>query len=383
MAWRSLAGRSLMNEPTHPVDSHARTQAAARVLLATVLAAFGLWTIWEFIPAIVWAGIFAIALWPLFVRAERRWPPGKHNVLLPAVFTLGVALLFFVPLALVGVEAAREAHGIRDWVEDARSHGIPPPSILLHLPVGASQATDWWQSNLSDPDSMQDLLQQADRGNLLSSSRRIGAAVLHRLVLFGFCEMTLFFLFRDGRLVLEQILRVSRRTFGPTGERVGRQIVASVHGTVDGLVLVGLGEGLLMGLAYALLGVPHPTLLGMFTAVAAMVPFGAPVAFGLAGLLALMQGSAVSAAIVVGFGVVVTFVADHFIRPVLIGGATRLPFLWVLFGILGGVEAWGLVGLFVGPAIMAALIMLWREWADGPGADASSAGQPKPKQSAS
>jgi predicted PurR-regulated permease PerM len=64
----------------------------------------------------------------------------------------------------------------------------------------------------------------------------------------------------------------------------------------------------------------------------------------------------------------VTFVADHFVRPVLIGGATKLPFLWVLFGILGGVASWGLLGLFLGPAIMAALIMLWREWTGGEGA---------------
>jgi predicted PurR-regulated permease PerM len=59
----------------------------------------------------------------------------------------------------------------------------------------------------------------------------------------------------------------------------------------------------------------------------------------------------------------ITFTADHFVRPVLIGGATRLPFIWVLLGILGGVESFGLLGLFLGPAIMAALILLWREWA--------------------
>jgi predicted PurR-regulated permease PerM len=62
-------------------------------------------------------------------------------------------------------------------------------------------------------------------------------------------------------------------------------------------------------------------------------------------------------------GMIVTFTADHFVRLVLIGGATELPFLWVLLGILAGVEVWGLIGLFIGPAIMAALILLWREWA--------------------
>ncbi len=83
---------------------------------------------------------------------------------------------------------------------------------------------------------------------------------------------------------------------------------------------------------------PHPVLFGAITAVAAMIPFGAPLAFGLAAVLLLAGGAVVPAAIVVAAGFVVTFFADHFVRPVLIGGTTRLPFLWVLLGILGGVE---------------------------------------------
>ncbi len=160
-----------------------------------------------------------------------------------------------------------------------------------------------------------------------------------------------------------QLQRASARAFGPGGERVGRQMIASVHGTVDGLVLVGLGEGFILGIGYLVTGVPHPTLFGLFTAIAAMLPFGASLVFGIAALILLTQGSVVSAIIIGVLGFVVTFVADHFIRPTLIGSATRLPFLWVLLGILGGVETWGLLGLFLGPAIMAALMLLWREWA--------------------
>jgi predicted PurR-regulated permease PerM len=95
-----------------------------------------------------------------------------------------------------------------------------------------------------------------------------------------------------------------------------------------------------------------------------MGPFGAPLVFGVAALLMLTQGMVLGAALLFCFGMAVAFVADHAIRPVLIGGATRLPFLWVLLGILGGVESFGLLGLFLGPAIMAALILLWREWTD-------------------
>jgi predicted PurR-regulated permease PerM len=165
--------------------------------------------------------------------------------------------------------------------------------------------------------------------------------------------------------VAAQVLTASAKLFGPRGERVARQMVASVHGTVDGLVLVGLGEGVLLGIVYYFAGVPHPVLLGALTAVAAMIPFGAPLVFGIAALILLANGTVVPAIVVVVSGFVVTFIADHFVRPALIGGTTRLPFLWVLLGILGGVESFGLLGLFLGPAVMAALILLWREFTQG------------------
>jgi predicted PurR-regulated permease PerM len=120
-----------------------------------------------------------------------------------------------------------------------------------------------------------------------------------------------------------------------------------------------------MTVVYWMAGAPHAVLLGALTAVAAMIPFGAILVFAVAALLVLAQGSIVWAGAVVVIGLLVVGIADHFIRPALIGGATRLPFLLVLFGILGGVETLGLLGLFVGPGVMAALVLLWREYVRG------------------
>jgi predicted PurR-regulated permease PerM len=339
-----------------------RPQLFARVVLAVVLTGLGMWTLRGFLPALVWAGVLAIAVWPLYQWAHRRWPPGRHNLVLPIVFTVSVALVFIVPLAFVAVQVATEASSVFNWLDDVRKSGIPPPAWLHRLPFGESQALTWWQENLADPTGAGELLRRTNRSDLMLTGRTVGAELTHRVIIFGFTLMTLFFLFRDGARLAEQMRRASQRAFGAGGERVGRQIIASVHGTVDGLVLVGLGEGLVLGVTYALAGVSHPTLFGAITVVAAMVPFGAPVVFGAAALLLLARGAMEAAIAVVVTGAVITFVADHFIRPVLIGGATRLPFLWVLLGILGGVESWGLLGLFLGPAIMAALMLLWREW---------------------
>ncbi len=347
-------------DPSAFAPAATTSQRIARGVLAGGLVLLGLWTLHSFLTALVWAAILAVAIWPLYRRAQRRWPARGHNIAVPLAFTTAVALVFVVPLVLAGVQVGADAHGIIAWLNDARTHGIPVPAVIGKLPAGQHQAAAWWQQNLSDPDGAQALLGRGTRG-AMSVGREFGSLVAHRFVVFGFTLLTLFFLFRDGPAVSQQMLVASRQAFGPRGERLGRQVIASVHGTVDGLVLVGLGEGVLLGIAYALADVPHPTLFGAATAIAAMIPFGAAVVFGAAALLLLVQGSAVAAGVIIVLGFIVTFIADHFVRPTLIGGATRLPFLWVLLGILGGVETWGLLGLFLGPAIMSALIMLWRE----------------------
>jgi predicted PurR-regulated permease PerM len=144
-------------------------------------------------------------------------------------------------------------------------------------------------------------------------------------------------------------------------------------------VLVGLAEGLLLGIVYFAAGLPYPATIGAITAVAAVIPFVAPIVYTLAGLYLFIMGDTVGALIIIVSGSVIVFIADHFVRPVLIGGAARLPFLWVLLGILGGLESFGFLGLFLGPAIMAALIALWREWTENPAAErirAASARRP-------
>jgi len=103
--------------------------------------------------------------------------------------------------------------------------------------------------------------------------------------------------------------------------------------------------------------------LGAATGILATVPFGAPLIFGLASLFLFSQSHTEAAIALLAFGSAVVFVADHFLRPILIGGAARLPFLWVLLGIFGGLETFGLLGLFLGPTILATLLALWREWA--------------------
>src|SRR4051812_3471793 len=189
----SVNARSDAPEDNLAANGATRGQQAAKGALVLLLALAGLWTLRRYVDALTWAAILAIAVWPMYRRATTRWPPGRHNILLPGLFTVAVAAVFIIPLTLVGLEVAREAHTVLDAIEQARAQGIPEPDWIAHLPLGAATVSSWWQTHLSTPESANELLKHARESAMPSGSRAVGAQAMHRLVLFGFTLMTLFF----------------------------------------------------------------------------------------------------------------------------------------------------------------------------------------------
>jgi predicted PurR-regulated permease PerM len=356
---------SLDADPEAPAGSPAQAgpwRPVGYFVLSLALTILGVWMLWDFLPALLWAAVLAIATRPLFERVVGTNPRRGSAA---AAFTCLITLLFVVPLIVVAVDVGREGVAAVQGARSLQEQGIPQPEWLRHLPLVGGAASTWWQSHLADPGYATDLLGRIDRSVALEWTRILGTQVVHRLALFGFTLLTLFFLYRDGPLLVRQSNSVTAHLFGAAGIRLGQQMVRAVRATVNGLVLVGLGEGVVLGLGYALAGLAHSLLLGAVTAVLAMVPFGAPLVLAVGALILFGQDQTVAAVTLLVFGSVVIFAADHFVRPYFIGGAVRLPFLWVLLGILGGLEAFGLLGLFLGPAIMAAMVELWRDWAAG------------------
>lgn len=352
---------SLADGPPQPAASPV-WQTVARTVLAVIIVGFGAWILFAFLPALAWAGVLAIALWPLYERLLRILPGTRERVFAPALATLLIGTVIIGPLVLIGIALANEVHVAIRLINEARHYGIPPPYWLADVPLVGATVVSWWKNHLSDPLLAQEMFGSINVGTLTYSARHYGGEVVHRLVILAFTLLTLFFLFRDGRWLTVQLRGLSDRLLGPRGEDIAGHMIAAVHGTVTGLVLVGIGEGVLLGIAYILVDLPYPALVGAATGLAAIIPFGAVVTYCLAGLYLFSVGNALGAAIVIVFGSAVVFVADHFIRPALIGGAARLPFLLVLLGLLGGLETMGILGLFLGPAVMAALVALWREW---------------------
>ncbi|WP_144137485.1 AI-2E family transporter [Paraburkholderia sp. BCC1884] len=352
--------------PPKPLDApdapdRRKKQKAALLVLYIGLVLLALWVVRDFIAVVAWAGVIAIALWPLLRKVEgNRWFTGR-TTLIAAGLTLAIALLVVLPVGIAIAQALREAHDLYDWFKDVEENGIAMPDVIQHLPMGVQQVTSWWQANLAQPLRDSAAMKGLHSTTVITWGRRFSLRAAHAVVVFAFMLVTLFVIFQAGPRLSGSLIKAARRGFGEDGVRLSERMAAAVRGTVSGLVVVGLGEGALMGVAYFVVGLPHVALLALITAVAAMLPFCAPLTFGLAALWLVSQGSVAGAIGVAVFGSVVVFIAEHFVRPVLIGNATRLPFLLVLFGILGGAETFGLLGIFIGPALMTVLMVLWTD----------------------
>ncbi|MFL9910628.1 AI-2E family transporter [Paraburkholderia sp. RL17-337-BIB-A] len=345
--------------PTPP--DRLKKQKTALLVLYIALVLLALWVVRDFIAVAAWAGVIAIALWPLLRKLERnRWFTGR-TTLVAAVLTLAIALLVVLPIGIGIAEALREAHDMNEWFKTAQENGIPMPDIIERLPFGVQQISSWWQANLAPPLRDSAAMKGLHSTTVMTLGRHFGARAARAVMVFGFMLITLFVIFQAGPRLSGSLMRGVRRCFGDDGAHLLGRMAAAVRGTVSGLVVVGLGEGVLMGVAYFVTGLPHVALLAFITAIAAMLPFCAPITFGLAALWLFSQGAVAAAIGLAVFGSVVVFVAEHFVRPVLIGNSTRLPFLLVLFGILGGAETFGLLGLFIGPALMTVLMVLWTD----------------------
>jgi predicted PurR-regulated permease PerM len=349
-----------------PQGAEPHAKQRARLVLAGVFVLLGLWILHDFLPALAWALVLSIALWPLYERLLAVLPTACGRIVAPLVLTLAVGIVFVTPLVLLGIAIAHETHIFVEFIITARHSGVPMPEWVGELPVVGPSFAEWWHTNLSDPLMADALFGHVNPRMLAESAREYGGEVARRIVIFLFTLLTLFFLFRDGTTVATQLRRLSDRVMGERGERIGRHMIDAVHGTVTGLVLVGLAEGIVLGVFYVFVGLPYPASVAAVTGVLAVIPFGAPLVYMLAALYLVSVGKTIGAIVIFAAGTVVIFIADHLVRPVLIGGAARLPFIWVLLGLLGGLESLGFIGLFLGPAIMAALIAMWRDWTDTP-----------------
>lgn len=334
-------------------------QQTARWALIISLTILGAWVLRHFLPALCWAVVLAIATTALYDRWLSRFHGKRRDLWAALTFTTFVGIALIVPLVYGGVIAVREAITLAHSYADSSFAEPKLPDWIAQFPWLRDWIHNVWIDIFGHSAGAASTTHQV---LVPQWTRVLGLQVFRRISTLAFTLLALFFVYLNRAYIAASVRRAARRVFGPPVEPLLDSMVKAIRATVDGVVLVAVAEGAIMAVVYAVAGAPHPILFGVVTGVFAMIPFAAPIVFGGVAVLLVTQGSVVAAIVVVAIGTLVLFVADHFVRPVIIEKGAKLPFLWVLLGILGGVESFGLVGIFLGPALMAALVAIWRNW---------------------
>jgi len=336
--------------------------SAARWLLILIVAA-GVYFFHGFLVPVLAALIIAFASWPLY---RRLLAAVNGNRTAAATCALLMILAFLIiPIVLACMYAFNEIHEWVVWAVEANRHGAPVPEWIAALPVIGEWLAQQWSTTLDHPGGIGELIQLVSGANIGSIYRGVVAAGGSAFSLFLallFMLIALFFTYRDGEAFAAQVDNLGERILPSRWERFSRVVPATISSTVTGMTLIAIGEGLVLGIAYWLAGVPSPVTLGALTGLMALIPGGAPLSFTLVSLYLVASGSPFAGAALFMWGSIELFIVDKTLRPRLVGGPIKLPFLPTFFGLVGGVKTMGFVGLFVGPVLMALLVAIWREW---------------------
>jgi predicted PurR-regulated permease PerM len=334
----------------------------ARWLLLIILLAGGYFFNGFLVPVLA-ALIIGFASWPAYEKVVRKCN-GRTAVAATIMLLLIIAGLI-IPISIAISYALKEAHLWLEWLLLVNRKGWPTPGWIAALPgIGASLG-EYWKSYLGAPGALNDIVQGITGENIGSISRWLlafGRSAVHIALTLLFMLITLFFLYKDGTTLAKQLDFVGERILARHWQRFSRVIPATVSATVFGMAIIALGEGVVLGIAYAIAGVSSAVALGVITGFMALIPGGAPLAFTSVSLYLIGSGSQLAGIGLFLWGAIELFIVDKTLRPRLVGGPIKLPFLPTFFGLVGGVTTMGFVGLFVGPVLMALLVAIWREW---------------------
>ncbi|AHI25592.1 AI-2E family transporter [Komagataeibacter swingsii] len=338
-------------------ENRSRTQYIGTFIFVCAVVLFSAWIEQSFLFAFVWGGILGITTYPLYHRLVGR---GMGNRVAAGLIAAGIFALLAVPMIAMAVRAGMELPSLMAWGRGALHDGIPVSPQVGEIPRIGPRLSALWQRYLSDPDELRHWTGVASRMFATGDGRELPHRVMEMTETFVIATLSVYFYLAASHALVADIRAVGCRFLGDRTGGVMRNTVGAVRGTVAGLVLVGLGQGVLVGAGYFIAGTPHPALLTLLTAVVSIIPFCGPILLCATTLMTFAANGVTQAIIVAALGAVAYGAGDHFVRPKLISGSTSIPFLAVLTAILGGLHMFGLLGLFMGPTVIAVALSLWR-----------------------
>ena len=331
-------------------------------ILVGALALLCLLILRPFLASILWAAILSYVTWPLYCRF--RVPFRKFSTAAASVMTLLVIGVAIVPLLWLVVLMQHELIDAYSGFIAYLSQGPHRlPAAIRDIPWLGAWLQDSFDRYTSEPAALgREIgsglqLWRGQLGALLGGAgRNVGKVVVALLVLF--------FFYRDGDAIVLQIRRVGVRLFDHRLDRYAYAAGLMTRAVVYGLLITAVAQGMIAGLGYWIFGIQAPAVLGALTGLLSTAPLlGTALVWAPLGVALIVAGHTWKGVLLLAWGVLLVHPTDNVLRPLLISSLTRVPFLLIMFGALGGLTAFGLIGVFVGPVLLGVASAVWLEWA--------------------
>jgi predicted PurR-regulated permease PerM len=352
------------------------TRTVLAVLFIGVLIGASLWILKPFLGAAIWAVTIATATWPLMISIQGRlW---GRRALAVAVMTVVLLCVLVIPLWLAIGTIVSNADQIAGWVKSISAFEFPPPPAwLAGLPLfGGDLVAAWEKVALA---GLQDFMKKlAPYGGIAirwfaAEVGGFGALVLQFLLTVVFAAL----LYARGEQATAWIKRFGRRLAGPRGEHSIRLAGQAVRGVALGVVVTALAQSLLGGIGLVVAGIPFAAVLTAVMFMLAIAQIGPLLVLGPSVAWLYWSGSTGWGTFLLLWTLVVG-VMDNFLRPILIKKGADLPLLLIFTGVVGGLIAFGLIGIFVGPVVLAVAHTLLSAWVAEPAGEDESPAQQEP-----
>ncbi len=334
------------------------TRVVLGVAFILLIAGTSLYILRPFLPGLIWATMIVVATWPMLKKVQRRLG-GSRTLAVVVMMTL-LLLIVIGPLVSLATTIAGQAERVAELKNiDLR---IPqPPDWVDDIPLVGHKASEEWKAIAeAGPASLASRLSpyMAQIGSwLLSQLGGLGGMVVHLVVTFLFCGV----LYASGETGAMGVRRFFRRLQGDRGDAIVVLAGASIRAVALGIVVTAVVQTLLGAIGFLVAGVPYVALLSALMLICCIAQIG-PGLVLLGGVLWLWHTGDHTWSIVLGVWSILVASLDNFLRPVLIKRGADLPLLLIMLGVIGGLLAFGLVGLFVGPVVLAVTYTLGVAW---------------------
>ena len=333
------------------------TKMASLIALALLLLACFL-VLKPFLYDILWAGILCFVTWPLYIRL-RALSLSQNQVALSLV--LVVALILLLPLAVATGNFTDDISQILVWLEHPDTSFLAPPKWLSQLPMIGNKATEKWLSLNNDSERLMNLLRQylLPTGSwLVKQSLNLASEMMH----MGFSILLLFFFYRDGEGVSRHITTTLQQIAGEKTQRILEIVANSLKAVVFGILGTALAQAIAATVGFEIAGVPHAFLLGTGAFFLMIIPAAGTLLWLPVSLWLLLQDQTGYAVFIAAWFLLFVGTLDNWLRPALISREVELPFILIVLGIFGGLLAFGFIGIFLGPTLLATSYALLVDW---------------------